>query len=154
MRVRLFVSLAVLALGAEGLMAQQETLGTFRWQLRPYCNVLTLTVVRQGTRFHVDGTDDLCSASRHGAVVGRAFQNPNGSIGLGLVTVTTTGAVGVHIDAVIDLTSVSGTWTDSVGNTGQFVFTSGIALAGSLGPSPPTVSRRTASRPNSWRPAA
>jgi hypothetical protein len=77
----------------------QTALGTFRWQLQPYCNVLTVTVVQQGGQYHVDGTDDLCGAGRQASVVGRAFPNPVQSIGFGLTTVSTTGAAPVHIDA-------------------------------------------------------
>ncbi len=53
-----------LALGAllPGASASAQTLGTFRWQLQPFCNVLTVTVVQQGGHYQLYGTDDLCGA--------------------------------------------------------------------------------------------
>jgi hypothetical protein len=119
------------------LQAQSATVGTFRWQLQPYCNLLTVSIVQQGTQFHVDGTDDLCGTGPLAGVVGRAFPNPDGTIGFGLITVTTTGAAPIHIDARISLATVSGPWTDSAGNAGTFLFTPGAGTSGSPRPIPP-----------------
>ncbi|WP_291987854.1 hypothetical protein [Luteitalea sp.] len=118
------------------LAAQGSTIGTFRWQLQPFCNVVTVTVVQQGGQYHVDGTDDLCGAARLASVVGRAFPNPDGTIGFGLTTVTTTGAAPVHLDARIGLQTLSGPWTDSAGNAGTFVLTAGAGAGGSPRPIP------------------
>ena len=111
--------------------AQAQPLGVFRWQLLPYCNVLTVAVVQGGGQYHVDGTDDLCGGSRKASVVGLAFPNPDGSIGFGLTTVTAPGGAPIHIDAVISVASVSGTWRDSGGNAGSFLFTPGAGQPGS-----------------------
>lgn len=116
---------------------QQQGLGPFRWQLAPFCNVITVTLVPQGAQYLVDGTDDLCGASRLASVVGRAFPNPDGSIGFGLTTVTTTAAAPIHVDARIDLGSLGGPWGDSAGNAGQFVFTPGPGVPGAPRPIPP-----------------
>jgi hypothetical protein len=35
-------------LGAPGLGAQGTVVGTFRWQLQPFCNAVTVTVTQQG----------------------------------------------------------------------------------------------------------
>lgn len=113
-----------------------QTLGTLRWQLQPYCNVLTMTIVQDGSQYHVDGTDDLCGAARRASVVGLAFPNPDGSIGFGLTTVTAPGGTPIHVDATISVASISGTWRDSAGNSGRFVFTPGAATAGSPRPVP------------------
>lgn len=115
-------------------LAQPAALGTFRWQLLPYCNVLTLTVVPQGGEFQVDGIDDQCGASRRASVTGRAFTNPDGSIGFGLSTVTTPGATGVHVDATIAIATLSGTWRDSLGQTGGFGFRTGAGTGGTPRP--------------------
>ncbi|MEZ5418189.1 MAG: hypothetical protein R2708_12690 [Vicinamibacterales bacterium] len=53
--------------------AQGTILGTFRWQLQPYCNVITATVVQLGSIYQVNGTDDQCGAARAASVVGLAF---------------------------------------------------------------------------------
>ncbi|MEZ5291787.1 MAG: hypothetical protein R2745_11930 [Vicinamibacterales bacterium] len=131
---RLLLTGAALMLGAAH--ADAQTIGTFRWQLQPYCNVLTVTVVQQGAQYQIDGSDDLCGAPRVASVVGRAFQNPDGTIGFGLTTVTTAGATPIHIDARISLGSLSGPWTDSAGNSGTFAFTQGAGTGGAVRPVP------------------
>ena len=125
-----------LALGTTAPLRAQS-LGVFRWQLQPFCNVVTVTVVQQGAQYHIDGTDDLCGASRIASVVGRAFPNPDGTIGFGLTTVSTTGAAPVHLDARISIATISGPWTDSAGNSGTFAFTPGTGTGGSVRPIPP-----------------
>lgn len=126
-----------MALVWPGLRAQGTSLGTFRWQLQPYCNVLTVAVVQQGTNYHVDGSDDQCGASRLAGVVGLAFVNPDGRVGLGLTTVTTPGGTPIHIDAVVSPASGNGTWRDSAGNTGTFALTPGAGTSGAPRPVPP-----------------
>lgn len=114
-----------------------QPLGTFRWQQQPYCNVLVVNVVQNGTFFNLDGIDDQCGATGTlAAVAGVAFPNPNGSIGLGLTVVTSPGGTPVHIDATIALPSASGTWRDSTGATGSFTLTPGAPAAGSPRPVP------------------
>ncbi len=109
--------------------------------MQPYCNVISVTVAQRGSLYRVDGTDDQCGAARVAAVLGLAFPNPNGSIGFGLTTVLTPGGASVHIDATVDLPGLSGTWRDSVGNSGAFTFTTG-AGSGPLRPGPPVVQSR------------
>ena len=83
-------------------VAQAQTLGTFRWQTAPYCNVVTVAVTQVGGVYRVDGTDDQCGSGRDQAsVVGIAFPNPDGGIGMGLTVVTSPGGVAAHIDAEI-----------------------------------------------------
>ena len=98
------------------LPAAAQPLGSFRWQLQPYCNVLTLAVVQQGGQYQLDGTDDQCGAAQAAGVRGLAFQNPNGSIGFGLTIVTAPGGTPIHVDATISIATLSGTWRDSAGN--------------------------------------
>ncbi|MCC7180319.1 MAG: tail fiber domain-containing protein [Acidobacteria bacterium] len=112
-----------------------QPLGTFRWQLQPYCNVVTVSVVQQGAQYQIDGTDDQCGAGQQAGVTGLAFLNPDGSIGFGLNIVTAPGGMPVHVDATIALATLGGTWRDSAGATGSFVFTPGTSSGGS--PRPP-----------------
>lgn len=135
---RRFTGMAAVTAGALLLAtgAEAQTLGTLRWQLQPYCNVLTVTVVQDGSQYHVDGTDDLCGAARRASVVGLAFPNPDGSIGFGLTTVTAPGGTPIHVDATISIASISGTWRDSAGNSGAFVFTPDAATGGGPRPVP------------------
>jgi len=117
------VSLIVLA----GLMpcapAHAQPLGTFRWQLRPYCNVVSLAVVQEHGLYRLEGTDDQCGNGRDFAsVTGLAFPNPDGTIGFGVTIVTAPGGLPVHVDADITLATLGGSWRDSAGATGALVF--------------------------------
>ncbi|MGE0816736.1 MAG: hypothetical protein AB7O28_10155 [Vicinamibacterales bacterium] len=126
--------LGTIALAAAA--ADAQPLGTFRWQQQPYCNVLTVGIVHAAGVYQVDGVDDQCSAARKASVVGLAFPNPDGSIGLGLTIVTTPGGTPLHLDATISPGSGSGTWRDSAGNSGAFVLTPGSASGGPPRPAP------------------
>ena len=117
--------------------AWAQPIGTFRWQLQPYCNVLSLNVVGEGGNYTLDGTDDLCGAAQKASANGLAFQNPDGTIGFGLTVVTPPGGEAVHIKATINLVTLGGTWSDSNGNTGTFVFTPGAGVGGAARPGAP-----------------
>ncbi|MCC6992481.1 MAG: tail fiber domain-containing protein [Acidobacteria bacterium] len=133
---RTIVLLATLLAVALPAGVSAQTLGTFRWQLQPYCNVLTVTITQVGSTYRVEGTDDHCGGGRdQAAVQGMAFANPDGTIGFGLTTVTTPGGVAVHVDADMSIATASGTWRDSTGATGTFAFTPGAGSGGA--PRPP-----------------
>ena len=87
--IRSTVLLAILiALAAPGT-ARAQSLGTFRWQLQPYCNVLTEAVTQTGSVYRLEGTDDRCGAnSDQASVTGVAYPNPEGTIGFGITIVT------------------------------------------------------------------
>jgi Collagen triple helix repeat (20 copies) len=133
---RLRTLAAVTALWALALPAQAagQTVGTFRWQLQPFCNVVTLVVVQQGGQYQLDGTDDQCG-SQVAVVRGLAVPRPDGSVAFGLTIVTAPGGLPVSVEASISLATLSGTWRDSAGNTGAFAFTSGPGT-GSPRPTP------------------
>ncbi len=133
----LIATIVGLVLAEQAPHAQGPVVGTFRWQLLPYCNVVTVTIVQAGAQYHIDGTDDQCGAPRAAATIGRAFLNVDGSVGLGLTTITTPGGVPLHLDATISLATLNGTWQDSGGNSGTFVFTPGAGAPGSRRPVPP-----------------
>lgn len=127
--------LSAICLSASSVVtASAQTIGTFRWQLQPYCNVLTLTVVQQGAQYQLDGTDDQCGLGPLGAVNGLAFLNQDGSIGFGLNIVTAPGGTPVHVVAAITLPSLGGTWRDSAGATGTFLLTPGAGTGGGARP--------------------
>ena len=114
--------------------AGAQSLGTLRWQLQPFCNVVTLNVNQQGAVYTLDGFDDQCGAAQRAPLVGLATPNPDGSIGFGLNVVTVPGGRGVQIDARITLATLSGPWSDSAGNSGTFAF--GATTGGSPRPAP------------------
>ena len=58
-----------LALALLAARADAQPLGTFRWQLQPHCNVLSLTVTQVEGVYRLEGTDDQCGAGRARASV-------------------------------------------------------------------------------------
>ena len=122
------------AMSAAASTADAQTLGQFRWQLQPYCNVVTVTVTQTGGVYTLDGFDDQCGAGQRAPLVGVATPNPDGTIGLGLQIVTVPGGRTVAVDARITLGSLGGPWSDSAGATGTLVFNG--AAAGSPRPQP------------------
>lgn len=134
-----------------------QTIGAFRWQLQPYCNVLTLTVTQNGSVYRLEGTDDQCGIGAKASAIGTAFLNPDGSVGLDINIVAASGAGPVHVSAQISLSTLSGTWHDSAGGSGGFVFTPGAAAPGSPRASRAASSRRSCldrvSRPQTLRAA-
>ena len=118
---------AVLTVLVSVMPAGAQTLGTFRWQLQPFCNVVTVTVTQSGAVYTLDGYDDQCGAPQRAPLVGLATPNPDGSIGLGLNIVTVPGGRAVSVDARISLATLGGNWTDSAGNIGTAVFNGAAA---------------------------
>lgn len=135
-RVAGAVALAMAAGASQPPVAAQQSLGTFRWGMQPYCNVVTFVVEAQaGTAFTLTGYDDRCgSGAPRAAAGGTAVQNADGSIALGFTIVAPDG-VGTHVNATVDLATVSGTWRDESGNTGTFAFNP-AATSGSPRPAP------------------
>jgi len=123
----------VLGLVWSSVPAAAQPIGAFRWQLQPYCNVLTLVVAQQNGVYTLAGTDDRCGGQQSASAVGVVFLNPNGTVGVGLTTVVP-GGTPIHLEATITTASLSGTWRDSSGNSGTFVFTPGSSTGGSPRP--------------------
>ncbi len=133
-RLTLALCAALLALAHPTLRAQGTLLGSFRWQLQPFCNVVTVNLIQQGAVYTMDGFDDQCGAAQRAPLVGMATPNPDGSITVGLTIVTAPGGRAVQVAARLSLPSVSGTWNDSAGNGGVFAFNA--SSGGSPRPSP------------------
>ncbi|MFN7978211.1 MAG: hypothetical protein U0P30_08755 [Vicinamibacterales bacterium] len=122
---------AMLVMGTAGRV-EAQSLGQFRWQLAPYCNVVTATITQVGAIYTLDGFDDLCGAATRAPLVGVATPNPNGTIGFGF-TIATPEGTAVAVSAAVAFPGLSGPWHDSAGQTGTFAF--GAASGGS--PRPP-----------------
>jgi hypothetical protein len=101
--------------------ASAQSLGTFRWQLAPFCNTVTLDVESRRGQFVLTGFDDMCGALRRGAATGSAHFNPDGTVGLAITVVRPDGFVVQH-SAFITIAALSGTWSDDSGNSGTFAF--------------------------------
>ena len=84
-------ALAVTATLAAAGLADAQPLGTFRWQLQPYCNVVVGERHPEGAVYTTDGYDDQCGAAQRAPLVGLATPNPDGTIGFGLNVVTVPG---------------------------------------------------------------
>jgi hypothetical protein len=124
------VSLMLVTTGALASTADAQVLGTFRWQLAPHCNVLTLTVEQRGAGYRLDGTDDLCGAPVQAAASGTAHLNPNGSVSIA-VAVTRPDGNAIQQSLSVILPGLSGIWTDDVGNRGSLIFAPAVPAAGS-----------------------
>lgn len=112
------IGLAVLLMLASG--AEAQTIGTFKWQTEPFCNVLTLTVIQQGAGFQLVGSDDLCGSGPV-PVTGAAVLS-GGGVQFGLVVALPSGRA-AHLSATVGLEALSGSWTDDDANGGGFQFT-------------------------------
>lgn len=140
MQKRMMVGLTAGLMLAVAAEVGAQSLGTFTWQQQPYCNLITVNVVQQGSVYQLDGYDDQCGAGARASVTGMAFPNPNGTIGIGLTVVTSSSATAapLHLSASLTLPSVNGTWKDSTGGTGSFVYYAGGAVTGASRPTPVT----------------
>jgi len=118
-RVGFFLgALCVTLLAAPSASAQ--VLGSFAWQMQPYCNVVTLTLTSTPAGYTLDGIDDQCAAANKASAVGVASFNAGGLVNVNLTVVTAPSGKAVHVAAVVSPATGSGTWTDSVGNSGTF----------------------------------
>jgi hypothetical protein len=115
----------VASLTAGVASAHAQPLGSFSWQLQPYCNRVTVTVTQNGGIYTLDGTDDQCGAAQAAPLVGVAAPNPDGSIAFGLNIVSPTGQP-IPVQARIAIATLSGTWTDNAGNGGAFAFSGAL----------------------------
>jgi len=126
--------LVVLSLSLLPATSVAQTLGTFRWQLSPYCNVLTMTVVQQGAFYVLTGIDDGCGTTAPSPVTGTAFLD-GANVRMGLHAVAPSGR-GRSYSVAISPTTFGGSWTDG-DDAGTFVFSPGVPTVGS--PRPTTV---------------
>ncbi|MBP7779088.1 MAG: peptidase S74 [Acidobacteria bacterium] len=149
MHTRNVVLAVVVLLAGIGGAAVAQPLGTFRWQLQPFCNVVAVAITQNGAVYRLEGTDDQCGNGADAAsVTGTAFPNADGTIGFGLNIVTAPGGRPVHVDAEIALGTFSGTWRDSAGAAGTFVLTPGAGNGGTARPLPSAVPSTFVLRPD------
>ena len=130
---RVFIVASTLVIAST---ATAQSLGTFRWQLEPYCNVLVVNVTQQpsGT-FALNGIDVLCGATSAAGLFGAAFLHPTGTVGFGL-DIVLPDATPVHVEATFDIRSLAGSWHDSAGNSGTLRLRDGPVTSGVPRPVP------------------
>ncbi len=131
----LFRSFVLIAAVTAAAPVMGQPLGTFQWQLQPFCNILHITATQQGAVYTLDGYDDQCGAERRAPLVGVATPNPDGTLELGLHIVTAPSARPLVVAATIATGTGNGTWTDSAGNQGAFAL--GASAAGAARPPAP-----------------
>ncbi|MGE0360927.1 MAG: tail fiber domain-containing protein [Vicinamibacterales bacterium] len=124
---------ALLTVAVAGLAGAQP-LGSFRWQLQPYCNVVTMNVTGVAGVYTLEGFDDQCGAPTRAPLTGVATPNPDGTIGFGFTIVASPGGRGVQVEARLSMAGLGGPWSDSDGHTGTLAFNRSIG--GSPRPSP------------------
>jgi hypothetical protein len=112
--------------------ASAQPLGIYRWQLTPYCDVLTLNVTQIGGQYRLEGYDDQCGAGPRAPVTGYVVPNPGGTLEFGLTVVTASGPQ--HVNVTFSIASLGGPWRDSGGNSGLLIFNPG-AVSGVPRPS-------------------
>ncbi len=117
-RPRLALSFGVFALGVVASKGEAQILGPYSFQLAPYCNVLTVTVIPVPTGFQVSGTDNGCGADAQGTF-GTAFAS-GADVKLSLVTLGANGQPR-YVAATINPLAGTGTWSDNGGHGGQLV---------------------------------
>ena len=121
--IRGALGLAVLMVTAAATPASAQPLGTFRWQTQPWCNVISVAVTQTGGAYRLEGTDDGCEITPRASVIGMAFANLDGSIGGGLTVIAGPGGIVLHIDVtIVPAAGFSGSWRDSAGRNGPFLF--------------------------------
>lgn len=135
-------------LAATAGTAAAQPLGVFRWQLQPFCNIISVVVTATGSIFTLQGTDDQCGGPQQASAVGTAFQNPDGTIGLGFTIIGASGGQPGHVDATVTLPAANGTWRDSNGASGSFVLTPGAGIGGNPRPSAPSIVQLTRTLPS------
>lgn len=123
-RIRLVAAMCMTAFAATSASAQ--VFGTFTWQMQPFCNIVTMTITQVPSGFTIDGFDEQCGALKRASSIGMALINPDGTVGIDFTIVTAPGGKGVHVAAVISPVTGSGSWTDSVGNSGAFVLAGAV----------------------------
>jgi len=133
------VACLLVLLGVPAAGAEAQPLGTFRWQLQPFCNIVTVSVTQNGGIYRLEGTDDRCGAAQAASVIGTAFVNPDGSIGIGMNVVTAPDGQPLPVFATLSLSTLSGTWRDEAGHTGPFAFAPVAGTGGGPRPIPPPV---------------
>lgn len=121
-RSRLRFALGALCLAvttASGASAQ--VLGTFNWQMQPFCHRVVLTLTGVAGTFTLDGFEDQCGASSKASAIGVGTFTATGALTLNFTIVTAPSGKPVHVSAVVSTATGHGAWSDSVGNTGTFV---------------------------------
>jgi len=125
-RISAAAVVAVLVSWVAAPNAAAQVIGTFNWQLQPYCNRIFVTVTQGPSSYQLSGYEDQCGATRRAPLAGTAVLNPDGTVQFG-ISLTPPASRSVNVSATIDLGSLSGTWRDDGGHSGALVFNAAAA---------------------------
>lgn len=100
--------------------ATAQVIGTFRWRFEPFCNVVTLTVIQQGSSFMGLGMDDDCGFSS-GLPATATFFVAGGTIRGNITTIEADGTA-TNSRLQLSLATIAGNWNDNFDNSGSFIF--------------------------------
>lgn len=103
------------------------SLGTFHWQLQPFCNTLSLTIIQEGGQFRVQGTESCDAADVSQPVHGMATADAAGTIYFSVRTSFPGGSSseGTWVWASLSLATLNGNWQDDADRRGQLIRVSG-----------------------------
>jgi hypothetical protein len=116
----------LLALGLGGGLAPtaeaQTYLGQYSWNLAPYCEFFVGQITATGEAYIFSGWDESVCADppRRNPAYGVFYANLDGTIGGGL-TVNFGTFAPMHVGVTLDPSTLSGTWVDDYGGSGEFV---------------------------------
>ncbi len=143
LRFTVLVALSSLvALSGPAQASDAQAIGTFAWQVEPFCNIVRFTVTSDGPVFRLTGTDDQCGAGAAPAA-GVATPNADGTFTLAFYLITSQGLAS-HTTATVVPGSFNGSWKDHDGNTGTFRFNPANPAPGAPRPLPAERQRRIA----------
>ena len=131
MTIRTVIAGVALVLVAWGPAFAQE-LGTFRWQLAPHCNVITVDVERKGSHYELIGSDDRCGQGPPATLHGVALQLNERVVTLGMLTTGREGSAS-GLSATMFVSTLSGFWSDENGNGGEVQFNPVLPASGTPG---------------------
>lgn len=125
-RARVVVSPILLALVLAAPVAAQPVqpvvIGTFHWQLQPFCSTVSLTVIQEGGQFRVQGTEACAPNDFSRSVYGTALLDGQGWVYLSLSTPRVQNSLdGTSVYAYFELATLAGGWQDDGGRTGPLV---------------------------------
>jgi hypothetical protein len=118
---KLALALALVGFGAAPASAQ-SVFGTFSWQMQPYCNSVTLSLISMPTGFTVEGVDDQCGGPNKGSAVGTAAFGASGNVIFNFTVINPATSRPVTVTASVSPANGDGTWSDGHGYSGTFKF--------------------------------
>ena len=104
-------------------LVNAQTLDTYRWNISPFCNVITLTITQFEAGWTAVGSDDNCGLTEASPVSGSFSSIGRGSEFKGILTYAGSDRSTITTTTLrIDPQSGGGDWVDDAGHTGNAVF--------------------------------